>query len=183
MQTVEEERLNRQVAAQGCNVLAAAEPAHRRLARQWATVAVEGDHFPVEDEVRHRHGGDRLDNFRDARGDIVVLAREHRHVGPRLVHLHARAVHLGVEKRASHVRDGIADLGRGLREHRLHGGADSQADTAQAGFPLGHRDVRDAGQVSLQHVGMTHAGGTAARRLGDGFDHDAVERALPHVTD
>ena len=143
METVEEERRERQPLCIGLRVCAAAEPAHRDLEGIRPAVRSQGDHLPVEN---HRVDGEsehRGDNLRDAVGDVRKAPRERAHLAAETVHLQSRAVQLPLRcRRAGAVDRGRDVLGR-LRQHRLDGTKHLEAEPGKALGPSRERRPGD----------------------------------------
>jgi hypothetical protein len=122
VQTVEEERPDRQLATQPLDVELAAEAPHRDLERMRSAGRGERDRFAVENHLARRQAVHGLDDLRHRRGHFVRAARVDAHGIADLVQLDARAVHLPFEcDLAAELRERFADVRCDLRQHRRDG--------------------------------------------------------------
>ena len=181
-QAVEEERGQGQRAAQGVDVELAPEAAHRDLERKRRAIGSERQHLPIEDQPPRQHGAHRLDHFGNRRGHVAQVAREHPDLGPVLVHLHAGAVQLVVERHRAEARQGIIHAVRGLRQHRLHGVERAERELRQSRVGPGQRSPGYRSEAAGHHHGTAHPGRRQSGRARHGVGDHALERALANLT-
>ena len=99
------------------------------------------------------------------------------------MHLHARAVDLVLDRRATEPCDRVARALGGLREHRLHGPEDLERERREPRRAVGQRRARDAARITAQHERSAHRRRVDAAGLRDRLRQHALERSLPQLAD
>src|SRR4029077_9319989 len=98
-QTIEEECLERQAAAQRFHIELAPDAAHGDLEGVRSPRGIERDRLAVDDQRVRGKAASELDDLRQCRAHLVQPAREDAHLLRTFVHLYAGSVHLPLECR------------------------------------------------------------------------------------
>ncbi len=182
-QTVEAEHRERQRRAQLGIVAVAAEAAHRHLKGQRAAVRRERQRLAVQHQLaggQRRGGGDDL---RHRGGYLVALAAVDAHRLALLVDLHAGAVELVLQDGLGHLREGVVQVRRRLRQHRHERAKELELERVEPGAALGAGDGCDLGDVAAQHVRAAHARDGDVEGHGEGVQHQRLQRALAQLAE
>ena len=182
VQEVEEEHRQRLGRAGGADVDRPSEPGRRHLKAVRAQVGPQRDGLAVGDQVGDGQRQRRLDHLGQPGGHLVEAAGVDGDLVAAAVDLHPGAVELGLENRlTAEPIQGIADTGRGLRQHRPDRPAHPQRKVRQRGGPTGQRRRRDTGQVAAEHGRPAHRGRGNAAGPGDRVRHHPGQRTLPQL--
>jgi hypothetical protein len=183
-QAVEEERRQRKLRPQAVDVELAAESLHRPLERLGRSVGAQCDHLAVQNQLRRRQAAHHLHDFRNGVGHLPQIAREDLDLVAGFVHLNARAVELPFDRHiAIEVREGFVDVGRGLRQHRLHGTKELDVEARQLVHLPGERGTGDRRQRPGHHDGPADGRGRHLGGLRHRLGQHGFERALPQFAE
>ena len=119
IERIKEERRERQLAGEPIDVEFPAEAAHRDLKRLGKPVAAHRDHLAVEHDRPRRHRACGGDDFGNGGGHVAQVARVHLDLVVHFVQLDSRPIELVLEGRFAEDAERLADIGRGIGEHRL----------------------------------------------------------------
>ena len=180
---IEEERRERQLAPHRVDVEAASEAAHRDLERQRTAVRAKRDDLAVQDDLAGRQGARDLDHLGHGGRDVAQVARVRAHLVARLVHLDARAIELVLECRIVHACERVADVLRGVGQHRLHGLEDLDGKPIERLRAVVQSSGGDLCEAAGHHRRTAHAGGRQASRARDGLDEHTLECSLPQLAE
>jgi hypothetical protein len=120
--------------------------------------------------------------LRDARGHVAQLAREDAHLVARLVELDARAVELVFEDGFAQALERFRRVLRRAGEHGRDRRQQAQREAREAARALLEGGPGHVAQVGREHGGLADVGGRKAGRPCDRLLHEAVQRALPDLT-
>ena len=125
-----------------------------------------------------------IDDFGNGRRDVAQIPREDTDLVAALVRLDPRAVQLPLEgdvvvqlhQRSVHVF-------RRLRQHRLNGLKQLDAEGGETGFAVHDCRACDRGERARHHHRAANRGSVDAARFGDRFDQHTLERALTKLAE
>ena len=183
VEQVEPEGSERQFRAHAVKIKLAAEPAHGDL--EWLRTAFwcEAEDFAFDDEVVAGHGARGRDNLGNRAGDIVQVAGEDSDLVAGAVNLYAGAIKFVFERGLAEIGEGFLDAFGGLREHRLYGAEEVDVALIEGGRAGFVQEVGHVGHVAGHHDGAPDAVGRGGEGFGEGFQHDAFERALAQLAE
>src|SRR5688572_16998207 len=99
VQTIEEERSERQLGPELLGVQSPSEPTHRLLERQGCSISTKRDDFAVENQLARREPAGLLDHYRNRVRHVPQRARKHSHIAAALMNLNTRTVELQLKGR------------------------------------------------------------------------------------
>jgi hypothetical protein len=99
------------------------------------------------------------------------------------VNLDPRAIELVLERRLTERRQRSADIGRGVREHRLDRLKRLQHEASERPIAAAERDARHRREAAGEHGSAANLGSCDAGCARHRFNQDAFERALPKLAE
>jgi hypothetical protein len=183
VQEVEEERGERRRPPLGFDVDPAGETAPGGLERVRPAVGPKRDRLSVQDRRLERQAGHRVNDLGHPIGDVGQCAGERPHLPLQDVDLQPDAVELPLDVGGMDPIECVGRVRRGLREHRVHGPKDGEAESPQPRLAPGDGRGRHGAQVALEHERPAHVRSRNAGRGGHAFDHAPLESTLSQLAD
>ena len=174
------------VGAQSLDFPDAPEPAHQLLKRQGIALLIHRQHLAVEDEIASGEARlHRLDDFRQARRNLIEPPGENSDPAADSVDLDAGAVELMLERNVRpENREGVGDSVGGLRQHRLERPyRQRRSGSGRIRDGIATQGTQNPARVALHHVDAPHFRNRPSGGIGDRLQHHPLAHAMAHLAD